>query len=286
MKLLVFGKNGQVASELQRIAPDSHFLSRQEADFSDPKLCARIVADCKADAVINAAAYTAVDRAEEEEALATVINGESPTAIAEAAAQRKIPFLHVSTDYVFEGNGELPWKVSDKVAPQNAYGRSKLVGEQGVQNAGGQHAIMRTSWVVSAHGNNFVKTMLRLSETRESLNIVNDQIGGPTAAGDIADALLQMARKMVKTDVSGTYHFAGAPAVSWSDFATEIFLQAGRNVKVLGIPTSEYPTAATRPLNSRMDCSEITSDFGVSVPNWKSSLSKILAELIPAPRNL
>ncbi|WP_289043985.1 dTDP-4-dehydrorhamnose reductase [uncultured Aliiroseovarius sp.] len=278
MRLLVFGKTGQVATELQRQA-DVLALGRDEADLSDPAACAAIIRDSNADAVINAAAYTAVDKAEEEEALATVINGDAPTEMAKAAAARKIPFLHISTDYVFDGKGQQPWKPTDAPSPANAYGRSKLVGEEGVRSAGGNFAILRTSWVFSSHGANFVKTMLRLSETRDTLQVVDDQIGGPTSAADIADALLTMAKAMIGGQQGGVFHFSGAPAASWKDFATEIFLQAGRLIDVVGIPTTEFPTPAVRPLNSRMDCSDLDRQFGIRTPEWRLSLARVLSEL-------
>lgn len=279
MKILVFGKTGQVATELQRQAPGATFLDRAQADLSDPAACAAAVRAADADVVINAAAYTAVDRAESEEALANAVNGEAPAAMARAAAAKGIPFLHVSTDYVFSGEGIRPWQVDDPVAPPNAYGRSKLLGEEGVRAAGGNTAILRTSWVFSSHGANFVKTMLRLSETRDALNVVEDQIGGPTPAADIAAALLVMAERMTAGQQGGTYHFGGQPWVSWADFAREIFAQAGRQVAVSGIPTSGYPTPAVRPLNSRMECGALARDFGISAPDWKAGLAQVLTEL-------
>ncbi|MCI2395749.1 dTDP-4-dehydrorhamnose reductase [Aliiroseovarius sediminis] len=278
MKVLVFGKTGQVATELQRQA-NVVSLGRDQADLSNPDACANVILESDADVVINAAAYTAVDKAEEEEALATIVNGDAPTAMARAAAANGIPFLHVSTDYVFDGTGDHSWKVDDPVGPKNAYGRSKLTGEIGVRASGGNHAILRTSWVFSSHGNNFLKTMLRLSESRDALNIVGDQIGGPTSAADIANALLIMSRSMVAGQQGGTYHFAGAPNTSWSGFATEIFAQASRPTQVSAIPTSEYPTPAARPLNSRLDCSALTQDFGIQAPDWKSSLASALKDL-------
>lgn len=280
MKLLVFGKTGQVAGELilQGSAHEITALGRDQADLSDPEACAAIIAESDVDAVINAAAYTAVDRAEEEDALATIINGDSPGAMARACAARGIPFLHVSTDYVFDGTGETPWSPSDPVAPQNAYGRSKLAGEVAVRAAGGPHLILRTSWVFSAHGANFVKTMLRLSETRDHLTVVADQIGGPTAARDIAKALLAIAPQLGARK-GGTYHFAGQPSVSWADFAREIFAKSGRSTQVTDIPTSDYPTPAKRPLNSRMDCGDLTTDFGVAIPDWRAALDEVLRDL-------
>ncbi|TKD18426.1 dTDP-4-dehydrorhamnose reductase [Rhodobacter capsulatus] len=279
MKVLVFGRTGQVATELQRQLPQAVFLGREQADLADPEACAAAIRDSDAAAVINAAAWTAVDKAEAEEAAATVVNGDAPAAMARAAAARGIPFLHVSTDYVFSGAGSAPWVETDPVAPQNAYGRSKLAGEQGVRAAGGAAAILRTSWVFSAHGANFVKTMLRLSESRDALNVVEDQIGGPTPAADIAAALVIMAQKMVAGQPGGTYHFGGSPWVSWADFAREIFARAGRKVAVTGIPTAAYPTPALRPLNSRMDCTALTRDFGIAPPDWQVGLSKVLKEL-------
>ena len=280
MKLLVFGKTGQVARELilQGGAHEITALGRDQADLSDLEACAALIAQSDADAVINAAAYTAVDRAEEEETLATVINGETPGAMARACAAKDIPFLHVSTDYVFDGAGEKPWVPTDPVAPQNAYGRSKLTGEQAVRAAGGNHLILRTSWVFSAHGTNFVKTMLRLSESRDQLTVVADQIGGPTAARDIAKALLAIAPQL-ETRQGGTYHFAGQPSVSWADFAREIFPKSGCKTQVTDIPTSDYPTPAKRPLNSRMDCADLTTDFGVVIPDWRTSLDEGLRDL-------
>ncbi|WP_444453747.1 dTDP-4-dehydrorhamnose reductase [Rhodobacter capsulatus] len=279
MKTLVFGKTGQVAQELQRCLPEAIFLGRDAADLSDPAACAQAIRESDVNVVINAAAWTAVDKAETEEAAATVVNGEAPAAMARACAEKGIPFLHVSTDYVFSGEGTAPWVETDPVAPPNAYGRSKLAGEIGTRAAGGNTAILRTSWVFSAHGANFVKTMLRLSETREALNVVEDQIGGPTPAADIAAALVVMAQKMVAGQPGGTYHFGGTPWVSWADFAREIFALAGRKVAVTGIPTSAYPTPAVRPLNSRMNCSALERDFGIAPPDWKAGLAKVLKDL-------
>lgn len=282
MKLLVFGQTGQVARELQaRAGPDLEIvaLGRDRANLEDPAACAEQVAQTGAEAVINAAAYTGVDRAEAEEARATVINGAAPAAMAEAAARRGIPFLHVSTDYVFDGSGGAAFAPGDRPAPVNAYGRSKLAGEEGVRAAGGQAAILRTSWVFSAHGANFVKTMLGLSQTRDALSVVDDQIGGPTPADDIAATLITMARAMLAGQGGGTWHFAGAPAISWAGFARETFAQAGRDVAVTGIPGSDYPTLAARPLNSRLDCATLETDFGIKPADWKAGLARVIAEL-------
>ena len=277
--ILVFGKTGQVARELQQLGTVMA-LGREEANLNDPQACADAIRHHEPDAVINAAAYTAVDQAEDEEAIATVINGDAPTAMAKACAQLGIPFVHISTDYVFEGTGQAAWRPQDQTAPQNAYGRSKLAGETGIAESGGTYAILRTSWVVSAHGANFIKTMLRLSETRHALNIVGDQIGGPTPARDIALACLQIVDQLTQDpSKSGTYHFSGAPDVSWADFASAIFDQAGKSVAVTAIPTTDYPTPAQRPLNSRMDCTATKQAFGIERPDWVAGLKTILEDL-------
>jgi dTDP-4-dehydrorhamnose reductase len=279
MKLLVFGKTGQVARELQRLAPDATYLGRDQADLLNPASCAAAIAATDADAIINAAAWTAVDKAETEEPAATVVNGDAPTAMAKAAAAKGLPFLHISTDYVFDGTGDQPFTPDHPTAPQNAYGRSKLAGEQGVRAAQGRHLILRTSWVVSAHGANFVKTMLRLGAERGSLNVVADQIGGPTPAAAIAGALLTAAKAMTQGATGGTQHFAGAPDTSWADFARAIMAEAGHPCRINDIPTAEYPTPAKRPLNSRLDCRALTQAFGIPRPDWREGLKVIVREL-------
>ena len=277
--ILVFGKTGQVATELQRLG-DVVALGRDQADLANPAVCADAIRTHAPRAVINAAAYTAVDPAEQEEALATIINGDAPTAMAQACVELGIPLIHISTDYVFAGMGDAPWQPHGPTAPQNAYGRSKLAGEIGIRNSGAVHAILRTSWVVSAHGANFVKTMLRLSDTRDALTVVADQIGGPTPARDIAAACLQIAEHLIANpSKSGTYHYSGAPDVSWADFATQIFEQAGKVVTVTPISTTDYPTPAKRPLNSRMECGAMEQVFGIPRPDWRDGLNVILQEL-------
>lgn len=280
MRVLVFGQTGQVARELQRLLPDATYLGRVRADLSDPASCAAAIAVGTWDAVINAAAWTAVDKAEAEEVAATVVNGAAPGAMARACAARDIPFLHVSTDYVFDGSGDRAFAVDDPAAPLGAYGRSKLAGEREVQASGGRWLILRTSWVFSAHGSNFVKTMLRLGAERESLNVVVDQIGGPTPAADIAAALVTMARAMAAGQAGGIQHFSGAPDVSWADFARAIMAGAGLSCRIEDIPSSAYPTPARRPLNSRLDCSALRA-FGLSRPDWRVGLSDVLKEILP-----
>ena len=281
--ILVFGRTGQVARELQ-IQAEVTALGRDRTDLSDPAACAAAIHAHRPTAVINAAAHTAVDRAETEEALATIINGDAPGAMARACAGLGIPFVHISTDYVFDGTGSRPWQPDDPTGPLGAYGRSKLAGEQAIRAAGGVHVILRTSWVFSAHGANFVKTMLRVGAARTTenpvLRVVSDQVGGPTPAADIAAACLAIADRLC-TDptLSGTYHFSGAPDASWADFARAIMAAAGLPALVEDIPTSAYPTQAVRPGNSRMDCSALENAFGIARPDWQAGLMAVLADL-------
>ena len=279
MRTLVFGKNGQVARELTALA-GTECHSRAAADLETAAECAALIRRERPDAVINAAAYTAVDEAEENEVRATAINGAAPGAMARACVAQGIPLVHLSTDYVFDGGGTDPWQPDDPTGPLGAYGRSKLAGEEAVRAAGGTYAILRTSWVVSAHGANFVKTMLRLGAEREALTIVGDQIGGPTGAREIAAACHTIARQLIETPAkTGTYHFSGAPDISWASFAREIFAQAALDCTVTDIPSSAYPTPAKRPLNSRLDCSATQATFGIPRPDWRQTLTHILEDL-------
>lgn len=282
MKILLFGEIGQLGQELIRRAGDVELEVRglEEADFTRPETCTAFVENTDADVVINAVAYTAVDKAEEDEVLAEQINATTPGALARAAAARGLPFVHVSTDYVFDGSGDQPFAVDAPTGPLGAYGRTKLNGEIAVRAAGGVHAILRTSWVVSSHGHNFIKTMLKLGAERDRLTIVADQVGGPTPAAALADACLAAARQLVEDpSKSGTYHVSGGPDVSWADFAREIFAQAGITCEVADIPSSDYPTPAKRPFNSRMDNSATEAAFGLPRPDWRVGLTEILADL-------
>ncbi|MEL6648306.1 MAG: dTDP-4-dehydrorhamnose reductase [Pseudomonadota bacterium] len=279
MKVLVFGQSGQVGRELQALASRAEIesLNRARADFTDLGACAAHVATTDANAIIIAAAYTAVDQAESDEATAQVVNADTPGAIAQAAAKRNLPVVYISTDYVFDGRGETPFSTDHPVAPLGAYGRTKEAGEFQVRNAAGPHAIVRTSWVFSSHGNNFVKTMLRLGAERDTLNIVADQVGGPTAASDIANACLNIAGQLIEApEKSGTYHFSGGPDLSWADFARAIFDRAGLPCHVNNIPASEYPTPAARPLNSRLDNTTTQSTFGITRPDWGPALDAVI----------
>jgi dTDP-4-dehydrorhamnose reductase len=282
VKVLVFGQTGQVARELALRVPvgvDITCVDRLRADLSDPASCAAAVFAADVDVVINAAAWTAVDRAEAEEDAATVVNGAAPAAMARAAAARGLPFVQISTDYVFDGGGDAPFAPDDPTGPLGAYGRGKLVGEDGVRDAAGRHVILRTSWVVSADGTNFVKTMLRLGRERDALNVVADQIGGPTPAADIADALFVIARGLCDGHAGGTYHLSGAPDTSWADFARAIMAAAGLSCTINDIPSSAYPTPARRPMNSRLDCTSLFRDFGITRPDWRAGLHDILKGL-------
>ena len=283
MKILVFGKTGQVARALIAAGPAAEVeitaLGRDTADLTNPAACAAIIAASDADAVINAAAYTAVDAAETDEATAHIVNADAPTAMAQACAAKTIPFVHISTDYVFDGSAGAPWQPTDPTGPLGAYGRTKLAGEEGVTGAGGTFAILRTAWVFDADGKNFVTTMLRLSETRDALTVVGDQIGGPTPADAIAAACLTIAKTLAAGQGSpGTYHFSGTPDVSWADFARAIFDIADRDVTVTDITTADYPTPAKRPANSRLDCTSTEAVFGIARPDWRSALAKMLTQ--------
>lgn len=278
--LLIFGRNGQVARELAELAPRARFLGRDEADLADPPACAAAIRAIAPLAVINAAAYTAVDRAEAEPQIARTVNADAPGAMARECAALGIPFLHISTDYVFEGAGHLPRDEDAPTGPLGVYGATKLAGEEAIAAAGGQWAVMRTSWVFSAHGTNFVRTMLRLGAERDRLTIVGDQVGGPTPAADIAAAALAILWGMQADPAKGgIYHFSGAPDVSWADFARQIFARAGMDTEVVDIPGTDYPTPARRPLNSRLDCGRIARDFGIQRPDWRMGLARVLQQL-------
>ena len=279
MKILLFGKTGQVAKELCN-RPNVTAIGRDKADFTEPQKIIEIVKSTDADIIINAVAYTSVDLAEEEFELANIINGTTVKELAKVSASRNIPFLHISTDYVFKGDGNLNWKTTDQTNPQSSYGKSKLIGESGILEAGGPHVILRTSWVFSSHGNNFVKTMLRLASNNNELSIVKDQIGGPTCAKDIANALWKIASDFYAGNgITGIYHFSGKPNSSWANFASEIFSQTHQDIKIKQILTKDFLTKAKRPLNSRLDCSSLRIDYGIKQPEWKKGLTNVLANL-------
>jgi dTDP-4-dehydrorhamnose reductase len=282
MRLLVFGQTGQTATELARRVPadiEAEFLDRRRADLSDPDTCVAKIEASAADAVINAAGWTAVDLAESEEVAATIVNATTPAAMARACARRGLPFLHLSSDFVFDGAGTGMITPDRPAAPLSAYGRSKLAGEVGVRDAQGRHLILRTSWVFSAHGGNFVRTVLRLGGERRRLNVVSDQVGGPTPASAIADALFVCTRALVAGAAGGTHHFIGQPCISKADFARAILEAAGIDCEVQDVPSGEFPTTARRPLNSRLDCSAFRGAFGIDQPDWRTALRDVLKDL-------
>ena len=287
MRALVFGETGQVARELARAAEErgieALFLGRDGADLADPEACARAVRAADAEVVINAAAYTAVDKAEDELDLAMTVNGAAPGAMAAAAAARGLPFLHVSTDYVLDGSDPgRPWREDDPTGPLGAYGATKLAGERAVIAATPDHAILRTAWVFSAHGRNFVKTMLAVGRCKPELRVVGDQRGSPTAARDIAAALWTVAQAWTAgRGVPGVFHYAGAPETSWAGFAEAIFAAAGwpKRPRVTAIATADWPTRALRPAWSVLDCTAIVRAYGIAQPDWRPALAEVVADL-------
>ena len=289
-QVLVTGGNGQLGTELKRYAwPDGWDvvgIDIDELDLTDTAAIAVKVAERPWAAVISGGAYTAVDKAEDDVVTAWAVNALAPAALAQACHDAGIPIVQVSTDYVFDGRRDGAWEVDDPVAPLGVYGASKLGGELAVRTACPRHAIVRTAWVVSAHGNNFIRTMLRVGATRDSLSVVDDQHGSPTAAADLAVALATLAMRLADDPgaPTGTYHFSNAGAVSWAGFAREIFAQAsargGPCPAVVPITTAEYPTPATRPANSLLSHAAIERDYGIRPRAWQAALGDILDELI------
>lgn len=285
MKVLITGCNGQVGHCLvKQLENKAEILALDvdKLDITNKDQVFSTVLEFKPDFIINAAAHTAVDKAEEQEELSYKINRDGPLFLSQAAKQVDACILHISTDYVFEGNKVGIYTEQDPTGPQGVYGASKLAGELAVQEHNPKHIILRTAWVFGEHGNNFIKTMLRLGRDRDALSIVGDQFGGPTYAGDIASALIDIANQVNKGSTEwGVYHFSGEPHVSWFEFAQAIFQKAEDN-KVLestpvltAITTSEFPTAAKRPENSKLDCSKIKAVFGIEASNWKMALNRI-----------
>lgn len=288
--ILVTGGNGQLGTELQRCAwPDGYevvAIDVADLDLTDTAAIAAKVAERPWAAVINGAAYTAVDKAESDVVTAWAVNAMAPAAFGEACARAGIPLVQVSTDYVFAGDKAGAWEVDDPVAPLGVYGASKLGGELAVRTSGARHVIVRTAWVVSAHGNNFVKTMLRVGAERDILTVVEDQHGTPTSAADLAKALATITVRLDEDDTAptGTFHFSNAGPTTWAGFAREIFAQSaargGASAEVKGIPTSDYPTPARRPANSLLSHAAIGAAYGIVPRPWQDALSDILDELI------
>jgi dTDP-4-dehydrorhamnose reductase len=290
MRIAVTGLSGQVVTALRERAAGAAqvvAIGRPRLDLADRESVREALRDADCDAIVNAAAYTAVDKAEQEEELAMRVNGEGAGNVAEAAAALGVPLLHLSTDYVFDGSLDRPYREEDAVGPTGAYGRSKLEGERRVAAACPDAAILRTAWVYSPFGTNFARTMLRLGETREELGVVADQHGNPTSALDIADALLVIAARLVRDpapELRGLFHLTGAGEASWADMAEAIFSRAAergrRAVRVRHIATRDYPTPAKRPKNSRLDNGKLARVHGVALPDWRSSLRACVDRLV------
>ncbi|MFV0280985.1 MAG: dTDP-4-dehydrorhamnose reductase [Rhodoblastus sp.] len=289
MRVVVTGLAGQVVSSMIERAPrevELIALGRPQLDLAHRDAVLASLRAARCDVIVNAAAYTAVDKAESEPDLAMRINGDGAGFVAEIAAELGAPLLHLSSDYVFDGALGRPYREDDATHPTGAYGRSKLAGEQKVAAACDNHAILRTSWVYSPFGNNFVKTMLRLGETRAEIGVVADQIGNPTSAIDIADALFAIARRMrtdSSPDLRGVFHMSGAGEASWADFAEHVFAQAAGHgrapVAVKRIASAAYPTPARRPANSRLDNGRIKAAFDIALPDWRQSSEACVARL-------
>jgi dTDP-4-dehydrorhamnose reductase len=291
--ILVAGRNGQLAICLAELARARQVplvcLGRPELDIADAASISRAVAAVKPRAVVNAAGYTAVDKAESEPERAYAINRDGAARLAQAAKASGIPFIHISTDYVFDGRKGVPYREDDPPGPLSVYGRSKLEGEQAVAAEHPAPVILRTSWLYSSHGQNFVRTMLRLARTRDLVRVVDDQHGSPTSAAEIAAAILALAGRLsapLDPGRAGVYHLAGAGEATWHAFAAAIFSfwqERGHRVpKLEPIPTREFPTPARRPADSRLDCSKIERSFGVTLPHWRHSLARCLDELATA----
>ncbi len=293
MNILLFGKTGQVGWELQRslaplgnlIAVDVH-SSEYCGDFSNPKGVAETVRRIKPDVIVNAAAHTAVDKAESEAEFAQLLNATSVEAIAKEAAKIGAWVVHYSTDYVFPGNGEEPWRETDATAPLNVYGETKLAGEKALQAHCARHLIFRTSWVYAGKGNNFAKTMLRFAKERTEMSVINDQFGAPTGAELLADCTAHAIRVALKQpDVAGLYHLVASGVTTWHDYAALVFDEARKAGIELAIttlnavPTSAYPTPARRPNNSRLNTDKFQQNFDLVLPAWETGVKRMLAEL-------
>ena len=287
LRILISGQHGQVSQALQERLTDLGeliVLGRDRLDLSQPESIRDVVREIKPDLIINAAAHTAVDQAQSEPELANAINATSPGVFAEEAAALGIPFIHYSTDYVFDGSKDGPWTETDTPNPLGVYGSSKLAGEQAIEKAGGQYLILRTSWVYSLTGRNFLLTMQRLLQEREKLTIVADQIGAPTWAGTIAQSTRELIQRWRdgKPGAWGVYHLTASGETSWFGFAQAIgqaLIEEGKPCATLEpIPSSAYPTPATRPLNSRLDCTRLQREWGVSQPDWHAAMLECLAQ--------
>lgn len=295
MRILLFGKNGQLGWELQRsMAPLGEVIAlgthdKPCADFTRPSDVAATVRALAPDVIVNAAAYTAVDKAESDSAAAMAVNAVTPGLLAEAAAGLGAWLVHYSTDYVFDGEGVTPWREDDAVAPLNAYGRGKLAGEENIRASGCKHLIFRTSWVYAARGGNFAKTMLKLAQERDALQVIDDQYGAPTGAELLADVSAHALRAALREPaLAGTYHVAPKGHTTWHGYACHVIAQAraaGLPVKVAqdaiqAVPTSAFPTPARRPGNSRLNTHKLQSAFGLHLPDWQAGVNRMLTEFL------
>jgi dTDP-4-dehydrorhamnose reductase len=290
MKILLLGKNGQVGWELQRsLAPLGEViaLGSDSADFTDLESLAKTVREIAPDVIVNAAAHTAVDRAESELELARTINALAPGVLAAEAKRLGVWLVHYSTDYVFDGSGDEPWLETDLTGPLSGYGASKLEGEQLIQQSGCKHLIFRTSWVYGARGGNFAKTMLRLGQERESMKVIDDQMGAPTGAELLSDVTAHAIRTaLMNPDVSGLYHLVASGETSWHGYASFVLAfarQAGVPLKVAtieAVPTSAFPTPARRPHNSRLSADKLQKTFGLQLPHWQVGVTRMLTEIL------
>ncbi len=271
--VLVTGANGQLGTELKKLIPNAVFADVDVLDITDLEAVKKFVADNQIDVIVNCAAYTAVDKAEDEPEIAKKINEEGPRNLAASGAK----VIHVSTDYVFDGLGHKPYNPDDETKPVSVYGRTKRAGEIAVLENAKVAVVIRTAWLYSANGNNFVKTMRRLGAERETLNVVADQIGTPTFAGDLAQAIVEILPQINETN-KGIYHYTNEGVCSWFDFAHEIMQLSGLECKVCPIPSSAYPTKATRPFYSVLNKEKIKSTFNIEIPYWKESLVKCLKQ--------
>ena len=274
MNILVTGANGQLGREMQRlgaVSPNNYiFTDVAELDVTDAGAVLRAAEQTRAEAIVNCAAYTNVERAEEDEATADLLNRLAPANLAAAAAATGATLIHISTDYVFDGTTHLPYTEQSPTAPLGVYGRTKLAGEQAVEASGCSHLILRTAWLYSAFGNNFLKTMLRLTAERESLSVVFDQIGTPTYAGDLALAIFSVIEGGQLRSNEGIYHFSDEGACSWYDFAVEIAAAVGHDkCRIAPCHTAEYPSKAPRPAYSVLDKSKFKTTFGIEIPHWR-----------------
>lgn len=291
MKILITGAQGQVGSELVKTADASNFdvlaAARNQLDITQSNKVETYIQLHKPDIVINAAAYTAVDKAEKESILAETINHHGTENLAISCAKHNIPLFHISTDYVFDGSKLEPYLEDDNSLPLGVYGESKYQGEQAIRQHIQNYIILRVAWVFGATGNNFVKTMFRLGKEKDEINVVADQYGGPSPANDISQTLVSLAKRYQRDKKLpwGTYHYCGTPKTSWYEFATEIFKQANemglisKKIQVNPITTIQYPTPAKRPANSMLNCSKLKDTFGIDMPDWRESLKQVLVKL-------